>query len=590
VSSRLPALLAHPSTPIWATVLVCALSLPTLGFGLMADDYLQKVSIQAWQGEIDLPPVLDVPMGHPLLDGFTFLHGDPDLKALEEERGLLPWWAPEDIKARFFRPLTMATHLLDYALWPDAVWLMHLHSLGWMIATLLLALALFRGLHGATPAAVLAWLLFALEDTHGASVAWIANRNVFVALVFGLLALLAHHRWRGQGRAWAMPAAASCFALALLAGEAALAVGGYLLAYALFLDPRGGRRGLISLVPYAAVGVAWAAAYHALDYGTAGADSYVSPTSLGFVTAVVERTPILLAARWYQLPSDIWLGLPRIGQLGFSVIAAVLVSLLMRAWLPLLRDSALARFWSLGMVLAAIPVCASFPMDRLLVFVGLGAAGLLACWAEALGRTEAGPALPGRLLTVMLVLQLVVSPLLFPVKAVGMWAASRVFETADRHLPAGPEIADQDFVFVNGAFFFAAYPAFIRAGRGEPVFRRGVVLTHSLATSEITRLDDRSLRLQSEGGFLKIPTEAILRGADPPFEVGQVIRRGPMQVHVDEVTGDGRPAVVTATFEVPLEDPSLRWLVSRDGGLQRFELPVIGETVRVEPCLPPIEF
>ena len=94
----------------------------------------------------------------------------------------------------------------------------------------------------------------------------------------------------------------------------------------------------------------------------------------------------------------------------------------------------------------------------------------------------------------------------------------------------------------------------------------------------------------SEGGFLRTPTEAILRGSDPPFEVGQTIRRGPMTVHVDEVTPDGRPASVTATFDVPLEAPSLRWLVARDGGLHPFEIPQIGETVRVEPCLPPIEF
>lgn len=570
--------------------LLCALSLPTLGFGLMADDYLQRMVIRSWQGELDLPSVLDVPMGHPLLDGFTFLHGDPDLADLEQERGLLPWWAPVDIKARFFRPLTMATHLLDYTLWPRAPWGMHLHSLAWMVACLGLALALFRRLHAAPAVAVLAWLAFALEDSHGASVAWIANRNVFIALTFGLAALLAHHHWRAAGRVWAMPVAALCLALALAAGEAALAVGGYLIAYALFLDPRRGGRALASLTPYAVVGFVWAAVYHALDYGTAGADSYVSPLSWGFVAAVAERTPILLAARWFQLPSDVWLGLPRAGQLGFTVGSAALLLLLVRAWIPLLREQPLARFWALGMVLAAIPVCASFPMDRLLVFVGLGAAGLLACWAGQLGRTEPGAALPGRLLTLMLVLQLVVSPLLFPVKAVGMWAASRVFETADAHIPSDPAIADQDLVFVNGAFFFVAYPAFIRAGRGEPVFRRGVVLTHSLSSSDLTRLDETRVRLEPDDGFLATPTEAILRGADPPFEVGQIFRRGPMVIHVDEVTGDGRPAVVTAEFDVPLEDPSLRWLIAVDGHLALFPVPAVGETVRIERCLPPLEF
>ena len=570
--------------------LLLAISLPTLGFGLMADDYLQKAAILSWQGEIELPPVLDVPLGHPLLDGFTFLHGDPDLAGLERQRGLLPWWAPEDIKARFFRPLTMATHLLDYTLWPTAPWAMHLHSLVWMVAAMLLALLVFRRLHTAPAVATLAWLAFALEDSHGASVAWIANRNVFVALVFGLGALLAHHRWRSEGRAWGLPVATAGLALALLAGEAALAVGGYLLSYALFLDPRRGPRALLSLVPYATVGVIWAVTYEALGYGTTGADSYVSPTSWGFAAAVAERTPILLAARWFQLPSDIWLGLPRAGQLGFTVVSAAGMALLIRAWVPILREQPLARFWALGMVLAAVPVCASFPMDRLLVFVGLGGAGLLACWAQQLGRTEPGKAQPGHLLTLMLVLQLVVSPLMLPVKAVGMWAASRVFETAEAHIPAGPGIEEQDFVFVNGAFFFSAYPAFIRATRSEPVFRRGVVLTHSLSTTELTRVDETRVRLEPAEGFLASPTEAILRGSDPPFVEGQTFRRGPMEIHVDSVTSDGRPAVVTATFDVPLEDPSLRWLIARDGALRAFQIPAVGETVRVDRCLPPIEF
>lgn len=570
--------------------LLCVLSLPTLGFGLMADDHVQKMVILVWQGKLEPPPVLDLPWGHPLMHGFEFLHGDPALASIEEDHGLLPWWAPLDIRARFLRPLTMATHLLDYTLWPSLPWLMHLHSLLWMVACLVLSMVLFRRLHAAPAAGILAWLAFALEDSHGASVAWIANRNVFIALVFGLGTLLAHQQWRSAGRAVAMPAAAVCFVLALTAGEAALAVGGYLLAFALFLDPAPRLRALVTLLPYALVAMAWAAIYSVLGYGTQGADSYVSPLSLGFVSAVAERTPILLAARWFQLPSDIWLGLPRAGQLVFTGLSATLMFLLVRAWVPVLREHPLARFWGLGMVLAAIPVCASFPMDRLLVFIGLGAAGLLACWADHLGRTEPGDPRPGRLLTVMIVLQLVVSPLLFPVKAVGMWAASRVFDTAEAQIPDDPAIEDQDLVFVNGAFMFVSYPAIMRTLRGGPVFRRGLLLTHSLSTTELTRLDEQSVRLAPDAGFLATPTEALLRGSDPPFEEGQTFRRGPMEVHVDSVTDDGRPAVVTATFDVPLEDPSLRWLIARDGALRSFQIPAVGETVRVDRCLPPIEF
>ena len=58
--------------------------------------------------------------------------------------------------------------------------------------------------------------------------------------------------------------------------------------------------------------------------------------------------------------------------------AWVFLTLLFAVLSPLLRREPVARFWALGMVLSLIPICATFPMDRLLFFVGLGAAGLLA--------------------------------------------------------------------------------------------------------------------------------------------------------------------------------------------------------------------
>jgi len=41
-----------------------------------------------------------------------------------------------------------------------------------------------------------------------------------------------------------------------------------------------------------------------------------------------------------------------------------------------LHAERLARFWALGMAASIVPVCGAFPMDRLLVFAGVGAFGL----------------------------------------------------------------------------------------------------------------------------------------------------------------------------------------------------------------------
>jgi hypothetical protein len=180
-------------------------------------------------------------------------------------------------------------------------------------------------------------------------------------------------------------------------------------------------------------------------------------------------------------------------------------------------------------------------MDRLLVFVGLGAACLLV-----------------------------------PLKASGMWMAAKVFQTAADALPAEPGVQEQDLVFVNTVSMLTSYPAILRAHSGEPVPRRMLILGHIRSNLELTRLDERSVRVQAEGGFLATPTEALLRGKQPPFVVGEHIRRGPMTVTVEAVTEDGRPDSVIAAFDRPLEDPSLRWLVWTEADLRPFPLPAVG--------------
>src|SRR5690606_9563033 len=108
----------------------------------------------------------------------------------------------------------------------------------------------------------LALLLFAVDDAHAASVGWIAARHGVIGAVFGVLALLAHHRWRARGWTAGVVAGPGALALGLLASESALAGLGYLAAYALVLErAEGWRARAKTLVPYAVVVVAWYAVH-----------------------------------------------------------------------------------------------------------------------------------------------------------------------------------------------------------------------------------------------------------------------------------------------------------------------------------------
>jgi hypothetical protein len=236
------------------------LALPSLWVGLQLDDFTIRAAVQ----ERELAEGVSGSRWEP----FTFLDGDPRRTRKAMDLGLLPWWTDPECRLAFWRPLTAVTHILDYRVWPDWPWLMHLQSLLWFALLLWATSVLYRRLIGRTHAAwiaALAALLFALDDAHAFPAGWLANRNSLLAGLFGVLALVAHDRWRRDGwRAGALGAPLALLA-GLLAKEATVSAGGYLLAYALFLDPAGWRSRWASLLPYLVIGAAWFAGLPSID-------------------------------------------------------------------------------------------------------------------------------------------------------------------------------------------------------------------------------------------------------------------------------------------------------------------------------------
>lgn len=88
--------------------------------------------------------------------------------------------------------------------------------------------------------------------------------------------------------------------LGLLSAEAAVGVGAYLLAYALFLDNDSWRNRFVSLAPYGIVPFAWWVVYNSLGYGTKGSGFYLDPVNetWRYLWSAIERSPILLLGQW----------------------------------------------------------------------------------------------------------------------------------------------------------------------------------------------------------------------------------------------------------------------------------------------------
>ena len=116
-------LLRHPRLPLIAALLAVLLAIPALFTGYQIDDYMQLATIR---GVEPLPE-----QRSPWMELFSFMDGDPERNAMLRDRGILPWHVPLDLKARLWRPVTAATHILDDAVARDAPVFAHVHSIAW---------------------------------------------------------------------------------------------------------------------------------------------------------------------------------------------------------------------------------------------------------------------------------------------------------------------------------------------------------------------------------------------------------------------------------------------------------------------------
>jgi hypothetical protein len=582
---RAPDWLGRRWVPPAIILLALLLVSPCLSVKMVCDDYILLARVDP---RAHVPGCTYAP-----LDLFALISGDPLQRAALMQEGVMAWWAAPDLRGSFWRPLSSLTHVVDFLARPRSALVAHAHSMLWFAALLAVVGGLYRRFH--VPwVAHLALLLYALDDAHGLLLSWIANRNALVAATFAFAALLAHDRARRdtwQPGTWLAP---MLFGAALLSGEAALAVTGYLVAHALFIDQGPLVRRLSRLWPYAILASAWLAAYRALGYGARGLGLYDDPTDglVRYLGVLVERLPVLLAAQLGFAPSDLWPHVPRTAQLAISgVTLATLVAVALVLG-PVLRREPVCRFWAVGAVLSLPPMCATFPSDRLLAFAGVGAMAAIAMlMAEALQRDT--PAVLGRgacvarriVLPLLVLAHLVMAPLLLPFRALTMALLGGMIQDVDNSIPKGDSIREKTLVIVNSrADFFVLYVPVQRAVLGVPRPRGMRILSSGLAAVHVSRLDARTLRVRPAKGFLRAGGERLVRGLSRPFHAGDKVALPDVRVRVNEVTADGRPAEADFFFNVPLEDASLLWMQWRRDALSPYSPPAVGESH----VLPPI--
>jgi len=110
--------------------------------------------------------------------------------------GTCPWWTYEGLRFSQWRPLDSLTHWLDYQIYPDSPALMRTHNLIWFAAVIFIVSILYRKLLPIGWAAALAAVFYFLDNSNYLPAMWIANRNLLISVVFSILCILCHHKWR----------------------------------------------------------------------------------------------------------------------------------------------------------------------------------------------------------------------------------------------------------------------------------------------------------------------------------------------------------------------------------------------------------
>ncbi len=559
--------LASRRVPWFAVAVGVLLCLPAIGSGFQPEDREHQAAIAIGAAPFGTP-------GNPAWGNY-----------LAKDAGLLPWIASLDWQLTFSRPLSVVTHWVDYKLWPESSALMHAQSLLWYALLIYLGALLFRRTLPSAAVAGLATLLYAVEDAHGISVGWLAGRNTLLAATFGVGAILLHDIWRREGSKLAGWLSPFVLWMALAAGESGVGAFAYLGAHALFLDSN--RQRWRALLPAALVFIVWALAYHDLGFGSRGSGVYVSPLEdpSSFGALVLNRMPVLLLGAVGVLPSTVGVlvldGSPAVF---FALVAAALFGATV-CLAPLCRRHREAKFWLVGAGLSAVPLCATLPGDRLLYFPGLGVVALLALVVRAVvtrdslvgwTRPIAWTATCGALL-----LNVVVGPLIMPLRSRGLRdqtdALAALAKSALREHQPG-----QHLIIVNAPSLLTSGAMLsVHAGTGHPIPKHNRLLHGGPGAVQLTRLDDRTLLVRPERGFMRTPFNNLYRREGLSIGTGFQLTR--FQAVVTDVDDDDMPTEVRFRFGWPLESTHLSWIAWSGHEFAPFTPPAVGESVIIHP-------
>ncbi|CAA0081106.1 Uncharacterised protein [BD1-7 clade bacterium] len=532
-------------------VLALILCSPALVSGLMGDDLLHWLLLSQ---HMPVTPIDD----YSLFNLFSFVDTSPERQQQLKQVSMLAWWAAPDFYWLFWRPLAEASHYIDYV-WLQQPWLMHLHSLLWYGLLIVLAHRSFKLFIPSHQLALLATALYALDGAHGLTVSWISNRNALMATTFALICLLAydHHRRTHSFTAWTI----SVFMLvaALLSGELAVGIGGWLLAYALFVDQQPRLNAFVRLLPFLVIVIGWAWLYREGGFGTSEHTRfYIAPLQRpeAFLLAASERIPAIAAALFSGIPADITGNLKI--QWPITLVGALLIAgLLYGLWRS---DNARAfQALMLATLITAIPVCASPPQDRNLLMVSLGGSAMLAIWLRELYLRMRTHRIARYSFWTLVILHLVLSPLSLPLIT---YAPALLNQAGEKRAQTFPLNTHQRTLILGGDMMEMVYllPNLQRLHIADrPLPTHIVNLVGSDTDYTWTQTPDGALSISAPDGLLSNGDQMVRDLDVAPFQTGDTIYVEGAEIRISNTNAIGQPTRIRVTLNDPDDWQILQW-------------------------------
>lgn len=556
--------------------------------------------------------VLEGLWDYPGLGPFTlyqFANGNPKWMSEIISNAFFPWFTSLDWKVNFCRPLSSGLIALNHEICGLKPLGYTIHSLLWyMVLISILGLLVKRIVPTRQgrcyhPVTYLTLIIFAFSTSHMLMLFYGAARWLLIATTLALAGLLAHLKWREQGWKPGRYLSIIAFFLALLSGEAALAVLAYLAAYEFFGSQKPVKNRIKALMPTALLVFVYLIYYRLMNYGTASQDLYINPMTdpVSFITALPTRLASMFGEMFFRIISLLGID-PIVPSMDWITILAGAAALFLCGLLfyPVWSNASIdqrrkTRWLIIGSVAAMFPLASGYPCPRVAMIPFIGGSVVLAFilhhWWHKLSRKRnirqnlksPGAWIGGLVIIVLFFLHLVFSPYLW-------FAATREFkkyldnrEEFNRKCTVLNEfLSHQEAIILNTSesVDLTNDVYYYRKINRLPLPGAWWQLSYSHHKHHYLRTGEDKLELEIIDGsmFNHYPSLYVLRSSRTPLRIEEVIKFSSLQITILEVNENG-PTRIEFKFDRSLDDERYLFFKFQDGTLHTVPPPSIGQNI-----------